>query len=476
MMRFMMMCVAAGLLASELAAAEKEPIAKDMSQLARQLAGKLSEALNTLPVNPTSKRARVALVPFGDGKAENRATRAAGETAKVIQGELFCKLSELSQRGSYVVLSPTGLKQAFASARVDVTELNPNDPKATGKVIDRVGLSAILVGSYEERERSVMVKAVIIRADGGCEEVATAYAEPEVVNPTILEVRPPLAKSRFRVRVLDKDGNTLPFSQVQDDAGSKPGRLTNTYWLPLERSRRGETYSLVIEHVGTGTGMYYNEDREKDARRLYGCALRVDGVDTFSHEINGEEEFVALTPDHCCYWLLTPPGHVVLKLPTKTGNQGSSGPKAPQPRNYEVKPLAEVEIPAGSSIDRGKGHAIQRIPGFQIGGAVAQSFTFAVPHEALATQLGVTEELGLITAHFAPELIEGDKATAASLLEPNGPMATLAGPTVDHEVTPINVKLHDEFEEVVRIYYYEKQDGETSPVPKGKLVAVPVKN
>lgn len=471
-MRLILIClVAAGFVPGDTAGPAKTPIAPGAARLADQLAGKLAGLLETLPADP-QRKPRIGLFPFGDAKADGRATRAAGETARVIQGELYRKLSELDRSDRYIVLSTTGLKNAFESARVDVTELDPKDPKATAQVIDRVGLTAVVVGSYEEQDVSVRVRAMLIRADGNTDEVATAFAEQAVVATRDEgPLRKTMARSRFRVDVLDKDGKALPMAQVQDDggprpsgAGPKPVRLMNTYWLPLDRSRRGETYSIKVEYLGAGAGLYHNTP-EKDARRVYGCALRVDGVDSFAHPVKAEPEFLALTPENCSYWLLTPPGHVLLPLE-----------KPVEGRNYEVRRLAEVTLPAGSPVDPVKGHAVQRIPGFQVGADVARRFTFAVPHEALAYQIGLTEEIGLITAHFAPELIPGDTLAAPSLLTPTGPMGTLAGTTVDHETTPIDVKLHDEFEEVVRIYYYEKQDGQKPPVPEGKLVAVPIRN
>jgi hypothetical protein len=75
----------AGLLPGDTAAPAKTPVAPGAARLAEQLAG----LLETLPTDPQHKP-RIGLFPFGDVKAGGRATRAAGETAKVIQGERTC--------------------------------------------------------------------------------------------------------------------------------------------------------------------------------------------------------------------------------------------------------------------------------------------------------------------------------------------------------------------------------------------------
>ncbi len=433
------------------------------ASMAEELAQKAHKAI--LAKMDNNPQFRVAVFAFGD--AQNKVTVALGGESMNIQGELIFNLRKLAS-GKYFVLDKAGLAREFQGESIDPTSINPADPAETAKVLVKLGISAGLVGAMQvdsaqfvsnppQGDQKMKVEATLIFDDGTYDQELPGEFDPDtVLSPG--EVQPPgtnpsgetKPSGRFNVEIL-VDGQVQQLQQGTDP--NNHPQHHNVFFIVLPRSAKGKEVTIRLTNNAQPPIGWRNVNPQAEQNRLFAVAVKVDGVNsiyqadgTYNEDGTPHIGPVVLHPINCSKWVLTGPGKIVRAAPDG---------------GFVLDNIRPGE----------NDHSVRPIPGFQKGKDKADVFTLATARESIAETVGISNELGLIEAHFYPMRLDGD----VKILRAAG---IKAGRRIRHDIHHVNLDLYYNPVEVWRIFYrYEDQDlGPIAPVVVQRPADDPVRN
>lgn len=415
---------------------------------AEQVAKKAHEAI--LKKAGNNAQFRVAVFPFGD--SENKVTIPLGSESLNLQGELMFHLRKLGS-GKYFVLDKAGLAREFKDKGLDPAGVKPGDPTATAKILKDLGIDGALLGAMQGSKKdefvkldpispskdvpvkSVSIEATLVFQDGSSNTDLSGKFDGRTLPDPTPGRSPQKPSGRFTVEmVIDGKAQELR----QGDYPNDDAKHHNVFFVVLPEKAKGKEYTLKIANLGSPkTPFVQNADDAKDRNRLFGVAVKVDGVNSIYQDTgDGKEGPVVLHPKNCKKWILTAPGKVV---------KGLSGGG-----------FAVVDVTGGQD-----DHSVRPIPGFQKGEDKADVFTLGSARESIAETVGITNSIGLIEVHIYPQKLDDDVLTFSN------EAGTKAGREITHGVQSIKLTLHENPVEVWRIFY--RYDG-GSDVEKTKPV------
>ena len=430
----------------QLASAQKQ--AGDTADLAQNIVPQLADKIVTKFPNQAP---RVAVFPVAD--SQGQVTSSIGETSVTLQGELIFQLQNKSE-GRFFVLSKAALARTFRDKGVDPTGVDARDPNVTAQTLKRIDIDAAVIGSFDVKNAAeatanglVRTAFTVVFRDSSFRQDVTSKDPPQVIEEPKHDA---MSSGRFKVDILvegETDARTLLVSKNPNS------EFFNVYFLELEPTDVGKRYSIRLTNLGKPAVGYSNGS---DSQRIYAAAVLIDGVSSILQpDAKGRVDFVAIHPKHTSKWILSPPGSRVDKG-EKVGEEKWAG--------QVVEIYSPKLIPDSSK--QGMGGAIVDVPGFQRSLQKAASFTFAPAKETAAELIGITNDIGLITVHFYPQKLEGDRKLTPRAEDELG---TKPGIDVPNPIFRVKVDLYDNPVEVWRIFYRIKGQ-ESLPVPRSELV------
>jgi hypothetical protein len=237
------------------------------------------------------------------------------------------------------------------------------------------------------------------------------------------------------------------FEQVPIVTGNKESEHASVLYALVPPGSEGREFILRLSNQGVrsqGILNIVNQDPQLEARRLFGVVLTIDGVNSFYEDLgDGIAKPVIVHPRIASKWVLSPPGHQIVPANNSSG--------------YDL-----VRV-------NGSGHSIIDIQGFQEDGKYARAFTFAPASQSIAAEkVGISDEIGVITAYFYAEKLPGDGVQYAR--EDSDPrMGTAAGRQVLQPVFRINPKWHKEPVHTIKVFYRSPDE---CPIPRHELLVL----
>jgi hypothetical protein len=275
--------------------------------------------------------------------------------------------------------------------------------------------------------------------------VATAATQPVM---TTSAVGTQLRNSRIAVEIWLRKGATYEFVPIVTTHSEQNFEQANVWYAVLPPGSEGTEYIVRLANRGIGQGdigfSMTNPDPQLEAKRLFGVALTIDGVNSFFEDVgDGERKPVVVHPRKATKWVLSPPGYRI----------------------------AAAENPSGYVLAReqGAGHSIFDVQGFQTDNKTARSFTISPASLSVAAEsAGITDEIGVISAYVYGEKLPGDQLTYASRESP-APLGTTAGRQVHQPIVTIRPQFHKEPFLTIKIFY---RSADEIPIPQSERVQI----
>ena len=475
--------------ANQTANAQKEKIeflAGDTADFAAENAPQIAAMMRPLLKVYNLEQPNIVVLPFSNEDGD--VTLDTAETLVSLQGEL---ISALKKEKLGVVLDLKDIKRSFSRSKVNPADINPVTKKAATAAMNKMEWHCCVTGSFDIKDTGdaklnfskrkalkLALNLIYAAADAGANNnnsnnnnnnsnnnnannnnggnnngVITVNQNELPVNPGI--VTPPSTPSisgRFDVSLIC-DGK--PLNLMIDKTPSS--LFHNAFFVELDPGMLGKEYKVVMKCTGnipTGPPSgYYNPNTNLEENRVFGAALLVDGVDSFAHpngltKRDGTPQFSlqACHSKNAIRWLLTKPAKVIRPNPSN-------------PNGFDVVYGAN-----------GQDHSIRPVPGFQMDGKTAASFTFAETGSGAtaAEMVGTTNDIGMIAVHFYQQKLPGDKKNASAGVNKAGTVGTKPGRPQKHGVYKVKVDFHNSPVESWRIFYRTK--GTKPPVPTQNLV------
>ncbi len=174
-------------------------------------------------------------------------------------------------------------------------------------------------------------------------------------------------------------------------------------------------------------------------------ALLIDGVNSFYQDQgNGSVGPVIRHPKNCDKWILSGPGYRIIA-------------DSSDPSGYRLQSV------------NSKGHSVIDVPGFQKDDQYADAFLFVKSGVSIAESIGITNDVGVIEAHFYAQKLPGDTRIGEAVATRRSHLGTGAGPQVENPVCAIRFDMYQKPVSVIRIFYGSESD---CPIPKNERVAV----
>lgn len=445
------------------ATAEDEPVellAADTADFAAEITPQI-QALITAGLIPLGvSQPTIAVLPFSNEDGD--VTLETAETLLSLQGEL---ISELKKQNIGTVLDLKDIKKSFERTKVSPADINPVTKTAAAAAMQKMEWHCCITGSFDlkdvgdaklsfSKRKALRLALNLLYAPPAGKGNTITVSQPQVpANPGI--VIPPSTPSisgRFDVALVV---NGKPLDLMIDKTPNST--FHNAFFAELDPADIGKEFTVVMKCTGnipTGPPSgHYNPDTNLEENRVFGAVLLVDGVDSFAHP-NGQTKkdgtpqysLQACHPKNARRWLLTKPAKVI----------------TPAPSN-----------PSGFIVEYGKNgqdHSIRPVPGFQMDGKTAASFTFAEAGkgETAAEMVGTTNDMGIVAVHFYQQKLPGDMKNADAGVNRAANLGTKPGRPQPHGVYRVNVDFHNSPVESWRIFYRTK--GTPPPVPPENLV------
>lgn len=462
-----------------LVSAEDEKIeflAGDTADFAAENAPQIAAMIKPLLAVYGLDQPNIAVLPFSNEDGD--VTLDTAETLVSLQGEL---ISALKKENLGTVLDLKDIKKSFARTKVSPGDINPVTKSAAAEAMKKLEWHCCITGSFDikdtgdaklsfsKRKALKLALSMIYAASdadpGNNNNNVPKNKDPKnngvvSVNQNELPVNPgivtppstPAISGRFDVSLVC-DGK--PLNLMIDRTPSST--FHNAFFVELDPSMIGKEYTVVLKCTGnipTGPPSgYYNPDTNLEENRVFGAALLVDGVDSFAHP-NGltkrdgtpQYSLQACHSKNAIRWLLTKPAKVIKRNPS---------------------------VPGGFTVaygTNGNDHSVRPVPGFQMDGKTAASFTFAETGSGVtaAEMVGTTNDIGMIAVHFYQQKLPGDKKNATAGVNRAAGLGTKPGRPQKHGVYKVSVDFHNSPVESWRIFYRAK--GTKPPVPEENLV------
>lgn len=427
----------------------------DVAELAKTLAPQIRTKLATKFAG--QQQVRVAVFPFGN--SSGKITRDVYAPNKYLQGELIISLRKAGLPNGTFVLDKGGLAREFQTANVDPVSINPGDPTATGSILQSIGVDVAVVGTIDigssqdanDPNLSKVNVTITLVFDDGTAGTLDGSVSPQDNSgtPNFPSPSPRLGQSdRFCVELFARNPQTQQFQQLKLITSGNPGPQSVLFcivpnWVPVGTDQA--TYRVrLTNNASIPAGGIVNQDQAREKQRLYSVVLNVDGVNSFYQDQgNGQVGPVVRHPKNCKRWILSGPGQ---KL----------APNTSVPKGYTLQSVS------------GKGHSVIDVPGFQKNAEFADSFLFVKSRESVAETIGITNDIGVIEAHFYPEKLPNDQQVRSRTVG-GGPLGTGAGPQVENPVFNVKPDIYDRPASVVRIFYGPEQQ---CPIPSQDRIPV----
>lgn len=361
----------------------------------------------------------VAVLPFGN--ETGHVPQQLYASSKTLQGELVAELRNLGQR-RVLFWDPFQLKQAAAESKANLALLSAADYKQASEELEKLGLDAVVVGTFQDGSGFDNIHADILFREGAPLQAAVKGGSLDPTHEVEGGAWP--ISTRFSVEIL-VDGQPLPMSMA---------RAGHALYVDLDRELHyGKHFTIRIRNHGQPPVGWIAKNRRHEDYRCFCAAVFVDGVSTIYEKApDGEFHPVQRHPDHTRKWVLSPPG-----LRVRRGYDTE--------RNPNLAPAS------------GPGHSVRDIPGFQQNLETVRKFTFLDTGESLAHEVGITKDIGLISVYFYSEVAPDDVRYPGPGAYGAGPGVGL-GPVASHKTFVVNVKLHDAPVELWNIYYRYRGD------------------
>ena len=420
----------------------------NFTELAEQHAPKLVESIRKNMGNNQSYT--VGVFPFGSSSGTSEGMSKMGNNPKVIQGELIAAIGSTMKDGSsFMLLDQTGLAEKFKSEGMSPVNLKISDPKDCGPKLRQLGIEALVVGtistnspSQAATRNSVPVTIQILFSDGTIDQVfgprvkpgdifdngGQGDLEPDDAN-TIGQGRPNETKqdpndTRFMVEFVI-NGQVIP----AEIAKTSNGGFDHVRFIILPGHFEGKEYSIRITNDGSpGCGWYHHEQENQECKRNYAVALLIDGVNSiYERNLKGENVPVARRPQKLTKWFLS----------------GTTEPNPDKPTTIEIS-------------------------GYQTKQNERRPFVLGKAKNSLAAELGITNDIGLITAHFYPEKMQGDKEYMD--FKKSNEAGTHPGPPEANPTIEKRLDLYERPAAVWRIFYRYEGDDLPGDLKPGDIV------
>jgi len=400
---------------------------RDTAQTAKELAPKITKAIIA---KQGSAQFRVAV--FAPGDEKGRVTVKNANSSLSLQGELINQLMQIG-KGKFFVLDRAGLTREFLASQVDPAGINADDPKGSANLLAKVGIDVAILTGFDINRKSVDVPVVLVFGDGSATNLdgVTQTFPPGITHPS----------GRFSVDILMQKpgGEWAPIPIVAEFPGRTP--LYAEIPRDIKLNSKQAAYKIRIKNHGKPIIRYEND---KDRSRLYSVAVQIDGVNSmFQKRPDGSIGPFLGHARNASHWIISGPNDLI---------------------------VADSSSPGGFRLQKstGPGHSIIEIPGFQKDDNVADEFIFVNGRDSLASTLGVTSSIGIITVTFFSEDLPGDQLPRrldfAEVGRGGADFGTRPGDPVANPVFTVSPKMKAEIAEEWQIFY--RQEG-SLPFAKG---------
>jgi hypothetical protein len=409
--------------------------------------------------NPNAKPFRVAVFPFGD--ATGKITQQNHDNLFQAQGAYTQALgSELAKvaKGKFLILDKFAVSREFRDSGIDpasVSAENPELPVALEKLSIDVAILASVAYSdggtplvYDDDGHRIKPTLVFAGKAGGDSIISTPPSQPlSVDSPVSTQV----LNTRILIELWHKQGNSAKLIPIVSTQNEGNGEQVNVWYAVIPAASEGTEYVVRLVNRGMSRDPeafnFYpigNQDESLEARRLFGIVLTVDGVNSFYEDLgDGVRKPVIVHPRNASKWILGPPGHRIVP--------------ASNPSGYSLVR------------EQGTGHSIIDVLGFKTDDQNSRAFTFGPASQSIAAEkVGISDEIGIISAYVFGEKLPGDGPVAAV---PQGTprMGTSAGRQVHQPVFRINPKFHKEPFATFKIFY---RSSDEIPIPRQERVQI----
>lgn len=412
----------------------------------------------------SSRRFKIGVFAFGDQKGN--ATSAMGNLPVVIQNEIIQSLSKyLGQKakGKFAVLEQAQLQECFLDESADPVGLSPDKVKTTQAILKKAKLDIAILGKYdiqsvdlkEGKQESITIQtSVFVTKTAQKWDTSAKVAARDIENQS--GVAKEKISHRFDVQFFVKKDDKQPdndptawqklplytFKNASEE-------FTNASLLVVPTEMEGKRYKICVVNQGEPA----LEEHPLDIDRLFAFSLLVDGVDSFCHKKeNGTFAPTVVHYSKARKWILTPPGKKL--IPDKEGMLRNS-----LPTDSEFQLLNHTKIENSKLVAVGPSEKPENkieIMGFQKGREKADSFLFGTGEQSVASEIGITNNLGLITVYvYAEKLpkIERKPKNLGRGVSTCTSMGTVKGEEIVSMTKPTRFPLSKEPCEIIRIFY-----------------------
>jgi hypothetical protein len=396
--------------------------------------------------NPEAKPVRIAVFPFGD--PQGKITQQNHDVLFQAQGAYAQALGqELAKdaKGKFLILDKFAVARQFKDSGIDPAAVSPENTDLP-PTLSRLGIDAAVLGSVVYDLGWTIRPTLVFAGEAGQGNmVSTPASQPAMVTSAVSTWLP---TSRLAIELWLRKGNTYEFVPIVTTRSETNFEQSNVWYAVLPPGSEGTEYIVRLANRGmtreTDAFSMSNPDPAVEARRLFGIALTVDGVNSFFEDLgDGERKPAVVHPRKATKWVLSPPGHRIVPADNASG--------------YVL------------AREQGAGHSIFDVQGFQTDNKTARAFTISPSSLSVAAEsVGITDEIGVITAYIFGEKLPGDQITYASQQEPAA-LGTTAGRQLHQPVMTIRPKFHKEPFLTIKIFY---RSADEIPIPRSERVQI----
>lgn len=397
---------------------------ESMTAAARDLAPRIAQVIRT-EQQKKGDVLEIAVFPFGDEKG--MISEQLFLASKVLQGELATQLRNNSNR-QFIVWDPFRAREQVRKSKVNTKLLRIDSWKEAAVELEKLGLDAAVIGSFQSNGKAVARGAVNVHTDilfaaGAPMQAASRKKVPADANQIVPRESLPMISTRFSVDIL-VDGEPLEMF------AEKKGYHTGNFYLDIDRKKHyGKPFTIRLRNNGMPPVGWIEKTERLERARFFCAAVFVDGVNSFyEREADGKFYPSQRHPDNVTKWVLTAPGVRIL------------------PGYDSVENLNAQQWIGGDA------QSVVNVKGFQLDGKTAAQFEFADAGESLAHEVGLTKDIGVISVYFYAEKSSGDMKWF-----PPGVQGAAAGvrqgKTIPNKVFEVNIQTHPKPVEVWNIYY-----------------------
>ncbi len=401
-----------------------------LSKIARTLAKSMAKDLTNFA--PKSNQWNVVVFPFGN--LHNQAPATFGNLPLIMQNELIRYLQEfLPENLPISVLTPFQIQEKLKSKKIDFTKISLKKLGEAKQILQDNSIEIGILGQFDGNVSGYLpktwtsVKAYLIFSN-----LDKVYRYEDTIHyqelKRLTNIIPDTKATRFGLEFWVKINEKLPDSEPSSwkkielqRCKSPSSNWYNVRFLLLESHYLGKRYKIRLNNYGLPK--LQNHPLDKD--RLFAVTLSIDGVNTIYHKAStmrkGEKSDsyipVIVHPNKANKWVLSAPNRALVNSPE---GMLRTCLIAKESTKIEGMKLVDAE---------GIGNSQLEILGFQTGMKESSLFTFAKAKDSIAETVGLTSQVGLISAYFYPEILP--------LIDEAVPAATSAGAEISHQVTKL---------------------------------------